>query len=68
MAPLPDTMHALVLKHDGYSGTSEGPTITDLKDWVSLEETAVPRPGSGQVLINILLAYVNPSDLHYIKG
>ncbi|NDV87851.1 alcohol dehydrogenase catalytic domain-containing protein [Aurantimonas aggregata] len=68
MAALPDTMHALVLKHDGYSGTSDGPTITDLKDWVSLEEISVPKPGARQVLIKIGLANVNPSDLHYIKG
>ena len=27
MSAIPDTMQALVLKYDGYSGTAEGPTI-----------------------------------------
>lgn len=65
---LPDTMEALVLRHDGYSGTSEGPGIDDLSDWVSLDEIPVPRPRGRQVLVKMGLANVNPSDLHYIKG
>ncbi|MEO9789270.1 MAG: zinc-binding dehydrogenase [Aurantimonas coralicida] len=68
MSAIPDTMQALVLKYDGYSGTAEGPTIADLKDWVSLEEIAVPKPEGRQVLVRIGLANINPSDLHYIKG
>ena len=68
MSAIPDTMQALVLKYDGYSGTAEGPTIEDLKDWVSLEEIAVPKPEGRQVLVRIGLANINPSDLHYIKG
>ena len=68
MTALPDTMLALVLKHDGFSGTSEGPHIDDLKDWVSLETVPVPKPTGRQVLVKVGLANVNPSDLHYIKG
>ena len=68
MTALPDTMQALVLKFDGYSGTSEGPQIDDLKDWVELKTMPVPQPGERQVLIEVGLANVNPSDLHYIKG
>lgn len=68
MADLPDTMNALVLKFDGYSGTSEGPQIDDLNDWVELKTMPVPHPGERQVLIKVGLANVNPSDLHYIKG
>lgn len=65
---LPDTMKALVLRHDGFSATSTGPHIERLDDWVRLEEIAVPKPAGRQVLVKIGLANINPSDLHYIKG
>lgn len=64
----PQTMPALVLNEDGYSGTSTGPAIERLSDWVSLDNIPVPRPTGGQVLIEVGLANINPSDLHYLKG
>jgi len=68
MTSLPDYMKALVLKHDGYSGTAEGPTIERLSDWVELQEIPLPKPSGSDVLVKVGLANVNPSDLHYIKG
>lgn len=68
MADIPDTMHALTLLHDGYSGTSEGPQLDDLARWVALQDVSVPKPEGRQVLVKIGLANVNPSDIHYIKG
>lgn len=64
----PRTMTALVLRHAGYSGTSEGPRIAALSDWCELRELPVPQPAEGQVLIRVAMASVNPSDLHFIKG
>ncbi|WP_171173967.1 alcohol dehydrogenase catalytic domain-containing protein [Ruegeria sp. HKCCA4633] len=68
MTELPQTMFATLLKHEGYSGTSSGPAISDAAEWLEPAEIPVPQPGPGQVLIRLRTASVNPSDLHFIKG
>ncbi|WP_425043696.1 zinc-binding dehydrogenase [Primorskyibacter sp. S87] len=68
MTALPQTMTALLQKGDGYSGTAEGPAITDASRYLETAEIPVPTPGPGQVLIRLRVASVNPSDLHFIKG
>ncbi|MEX0349595.1 MAG: zinc-binding dehydrogenase [Paracoccaceae bacterium] len=68
MSELPDTMQAVVLKHDGYAKTASGPHIEDAAEWLRAAEIAMPQPGPGQVLIKMRAASVNPSDLHFIKG
>lgn len=65
---IPATMHALVLKQDGYSATAEGPAIKTLEPYLAAVEIAVPQPGPGQVLLKVGLGGINPSDLHFIKG
>ena len=65
---IPEKMHGLVLKNDGFSGTSEGPSIKSLEPYLEYVEIPVPDPGDGQVLIRVIYGSVNPSDLHYIKG
>jgi len=68
MPDIPTRMFALVQKGDGYSGTSEGPSITTLEPYLEVGEIAVPEPGPDQLLIRVRAASVNPSDLHFIKG
>lgn len=68
MADLPAQMVALVQRGDGYSGRAEGPAIADAAVYLERAEIALPTPGPGQVLINLRVASVNPSDLHFIKG
>lgn len=64
----PQSMQALVLRHDGRSEVMGGKATGDFAQWLALERIAVPRPGPGQVLIKVACAPVNPSDLLYIKG
>ncbi len=66
--PVPKTMKALLLKHDGYSSTQEGPAISTLEPFLEYASVDVPKPGDGQVLIKVALGNINPSDLHFIKG
>lgn len=65
---LPSTMFALIQKHDGYSGTSEGPVIDALEPYVEGADIPLPDLKEGQVLIRLSMAAVNPSDIHFIKG
>ena len=65
---LPENMFALVLKNDGYSGTAEGPAIDTIEPYLDAREIPLPSPRDGQVLIRLIRANINPSDLHFIKG
>jgi len=65
---IPTEMLALVQKHDGYSGTSEGPQIDSLDPYLEAATIPVPALQDGQVLIKMRMASINPSDLHFIKG
>ncbi|WP_419913423.1 alcohol dehydrogenase catalytic domain-containing protein [Hoeflea sp.] len=64
----PSQTFALVQKHDGYSGKSEGPSIESLDLYLDAAEIPLPDLADGQVLIKMAMASINPSDLHYIKG
>ena len=68
MTQISDTMRALIQTADGYSGTSEGPAISDAAPYLEDAHIPVPTPAKGQVLIKLRVASVNPSDLHFIKG
>jgi NADPH:quinone reductase-like Zn-dependent oxidoreductase len=61
-------MFALVQKHEGYSGTAEGPQIERLDLYLDAATIPLPDLKDGQVLIKMKMASINPSDLHFIKG
>jgi len=65
---IPGEMQALAVIHGGYSGTAEGPAIKSLDPYIELRRLPVPKPGPGQVLVEVKLGNINPSDLHFIKG
>lgn len=64
----PSEMFALLQKHDGFSGTSEGPHVGQLDLYLEAATIRVPELKGGQVLIQMRMASINPSDLHFIKG
>ncbi len=65
---LPETMTALIQRHDGYSSDRSGGTPTDLSPFVELAEIPVPQPGPGQVLVKVARAAVNPSEVMFVAG
>ena len=61
-------MKALTLLHEGFAHVSTGPTIKAGSDWLKYADVPKPVIDASQVLIRVLTAAVNPSDLHFIKG
>lgn len=66
--PLPTEMNALLLKGEGYSATPSGGELEAMEPYVEPGRIAVPEPKSGQVLIKVRLASINPSDVMFVKG
>lgn len=54
---LPATMHTVELR--SYAGTP---------DALAVVERPLPQPGSGEVLVRIAAAPINPSDLMFLRG
>lgn len=42
--------------------------LTDLSSVLSVKSADVPEPGEGEVLSKILLAPINPTDVHQMQG
>jgi NADPH:quinone reductase-like Zn-dependent oxidoreductase len=69
MTTAPETFSALLQKQDGYTADPVGHIHYDsFDDYLELGEVAVPELESGQVLVEMTLATINPSDLHFLKG
>lgn len=62
-------MKALTLNHDGYARSApDSIQLTDLSEFVTLNDIDVPAPKAGEVKIKVILAAVNPSDEMFIQG
>lgn len=69
MTQIPESFPALLQTNDGYSSTPVGHIHYDsFDDVLEMGEVTVPDLDSGQVLIEMTLASINPSDLHFLKG
>lgn len=65
---LPATMKALVLTQDGYARAHSGTVLEAMEPYVALAELTIAAPRPTQVLVKVLLASINPSDVMFIKG
>lgn len=62
------TTSALVLRQGGYATDAVPQVPPALDPFLELREVTLPALGEGQVLIEVILAPVNPSDLMYVQG
>lgn len=69
MTQIPTSFPALLQRQDGFTSTPVGHIRYDsFDDYLEMGEVEVPVLDSGQVLIEMTLASINPSDLHFLKG
>jgi len=65
---LPKTTTALALKEGGFATAPVPQVPSTLGPYLELREVPLPAPGEGQVVIEVTLAPVNPSDLFFVQG
>ena len=66
---IPESFTALVQKQDGYTDTPSGNIrFESFDDYLELKELPIPALDAAQVLIEMTMAAINPSDLHFLKG
>lgn len=65
---LPRTTLALALREGGYAAAPTPQVPANMADHLDLREVALPAPGPGQVLVQVALSPVNPSDLFFVQG
>ncbi len=69
MSNPPTSFTALVQTQDGYTDTPVGHIHYDsFDDYLELKELPVPELEPGHVLVEMTMAAINPSDLHFLKG
>ena len=69
MSAVPETFPALLQKGNGYTDTPVGHIHYDsFDDYLEFGEVAMPELDAGQVLVEMTMAAINPSDLHFLKG
>ena len=69
MTPLPDSFTALVQTQDGYASAPVGHIrYESFDEYLELREIPMPDLEPAQVLVEMSMAAINPSDLHFLKG
>lgn len=69
MSSVPASFAALIQKQDGYTASPSGHIrFESFDDYLELGELSTPELTAGQVLVEMTLASINPSDLHFLKG
>jgi NADPH:quinone reductase-like Zn-dependent oxidoreductase len=61
-------MRALLQKHDGYASTPSGSVLEAMEPYVQPGVVRIPTPKPSQLLIEVSLASINPSDVMFVKG
>ncbi|WP_417587930.1 alcohol dehydrogenase catalytic domain-containing protein [Pararhodobacter oceanensis] len=64
----PTSTKALSLRDGGFASAPTPQTPESLAAHLDCTEVALPAPAEGQVVIEVILAPVNPSDLFFIQG
>lgn len=64
----PTTTLALALREGGYAKAPTPQVPDSLAPFLDLREVALPPLAPGQVLIEVILSPVNPSDLFFVQG
>ncbi|KPQ05205.1 MAG: Zn-binding dehydrogenase [Rhodobacteraceae bacterium HLUCCA12] len=64
----PQTTHGLALREGGFARGPVPQVPHDLSPFLEWREIALPPLQSGQVLIEVIMAPVNPSDLFFVQG
>ena len=65
---IPTKTRALALREGGYARTPMPQVPDSLAPFLSLDEVDLPALKPGQVLIDVTLSPVNPSDLFFVQG
>ncbi|WP_333830254.1 zinc-binding dehydrogenase [Pararhodobacter sp.] len=66
--PVAQTTHALALREGGYASGPVPQMPDSLAPFLEYRKITLPAPGPGQVLIEVIMAPINPSDLFFIQG
>ena len=64
----PMTTTALALREGGFAKAPTPQVPDSLAPYLELREVALPPLAAGQVLIEVILSPVNPSDLFFVQG
>ena len=65
---LPTTTQALSLREGGFASAPTPQVPTNLAPFLDFTEVALPAPAPGQVVIEVIMSPVNPSDLFFVQG
>lgn len=65
---MPTTTRALALRQGGFAAAPTPQVPESLAPYLELREVSLPALKPGQVLVEVILSPVNPSDLFFVQG